>query len=37
MPSEDVGMEEVDAESVISAGGWDARFAVSLAVTSYAG
>ena len=34
IPCQDVGMEELDAESAISAGGWDARYAVTLAVAS---
>jgi hypothetical protein len=32
---QDVGVEELNAESAISAGGWDARYAVTLALVSH--
>jgi hypothetical protein len=30
-------VEELDAQTAVSAGGWDARYAVTLAVTSHGG
>jgi hypothetical protein len=36
-PCQDVGVEELNAESAISAGGWDGRYAVTLAVATRGG
>jgi hypothetical protein len=37
IPCQDVGVEQFNAESAISAGGWDGRYAITLAVATHGG